>query len=107
MEPSTTTSASRSRPPSRASTFRGRVTIEKLLAENVDVAAELRELKSPDAREQIYRSAYFMAYADGECTKEEQALLDRIALETQTTPAQTSCAGPLVRGTSEGRGSVA
>lgn len=60
----------------------GGMTVEKLLAENVDVATQLRELKSEDAREQIYRSAYFMAYADGTCTKEEQAILDQIAAAT-------------------------
>src|SRR5262245_9417907 len=61
----------------------GGMTVEKLLAENVDVDTQLRELKSPEAREQIYRSAYFMAYADGTCTKEEQAILDKIAAETE------------------------
>jgi uncharacterized protein (DUF697 family)/tellurite resistance protein len=63
----------------------GGVTIDKLLAEEVDLAAQLRELASSEAREQVYRSAYFMAYADGTCTKEEQALLDRIAAATEVT----------------------
>jgi uncharacterized protein (DUF697 family)/tellurite resistance protein len=60
----------------------GGTTVEKLLAENVDVATQLSELKSEEARDQIYRSAYFMAYADGTCTKEEQAILDQIASAT-------------------------
>jgi uncharacterized protein (DUF697 family)/tellurite resistance protein len=63
----------------------GGMTVEKLLAEDVDVTAQLRELKSAEAREQIYRSAYFMAYADGTCTKEEEALLAQIAVATDTT----------------------
>jgi uncharacterized protein (DUF697 family)/tellurite resistance protein len=63
----------------------GGMTVEKLLAEEVDVTAQLRELKSPEAREQIYRSAYFMAYADGSCTKEEEALLAQVAVATDTT----------------------
>ena len=54
----------------------------------IDVAAELGRLESPAAREQIYRSAFFMAYADGECTKEEQAILDLIAAETGVTGEQ-------------------
>ncbi|MBX3206615.1 MAG: TerB family tellurite resistance protein [Labilithrix sp.] len=66
----------------------GGASVEALLAEDVDVDAELRVLTSADAREQIYRSAYFMAYADGTCTKEEQALLDRIAAATDPSPAQ-------------------
>src|SRR5690606_32392608 len=50
------------------------------------VDAQLRELSSPEAHDQIYRSAYFMAYADGACTKEEQAMLDRIAAVTEPSP---------------------
>jgi uncharacterized protein (DUF697 family)/uncharacterized tellurite resistance protein B-like protein len=64
--------------------------VDELLASDkaVDVAAELERLESPEAREQIYRSAFFMAYADGSCTKEEQALLDLIAAQTGVTPEQ-------------------
>ena len=64
------------------------VKIEELLADtSIDVASELAKLESPEAREQIYRSAFFMAHADGTCTKEEQAILDLVATETQVTPA--------------------
>jgi uncharacterized protein (DUF697 family)/tellurite resistance protein len=66
----------------------GGMTVDKLLAENSDVASQLRELASADAREQIYRSAYFMAYADGTCTKEEQMLLDEIASVTEPSQEQ-------------------
>lgn len=62
------------------------VKIEELLADtSIDVASELAKLESPEAREQIYRSAFFMAHADGTCTKEEQAILDLVATETQVT----------------------
>src|SRR4051812_27428471 len=61
------------------------VTVDALLGEDVDVEAELRQLTSPEAREQIFRSAYFMAFADGTCTKDEQLLLDRIAEATDPT----------------------
>ena len=54
----------------------------------IDVAGELAHLESPAAREQIYRSAFFMAYADGQCTREEQAILDLIAAETDVTAEQ-------------------
>jgi uncharacterized protein (DUF697 family)/uncharacterized tellurite resistance protein B-like protein len=60
----------------------GGLSVEQLLQEEPDVALQLHQLTSPEAREQIYRSAYFMAYADGTCTKEEQALLDQIAEAT-------------------------
>ena len=66
------------------------VKIEDLLGsdDGIDVGVELKKLESPEAREQVYRSAFFMAYADGSCTKEEQALLERIAAETGVTDEQ-------------------
>lgn len=62
--------------------------VDELLGsdEGIDVLAELEHLQSPEAREQIYRSAFFMAYADGSCTREEQAILDLVAAETGVTP---------------------
>ena len=66
----------------------GGMTVEKLLSEEVDVDAQLGELASADAREQIYRSAFFMAYADGACTKEESDLLEKIAAVTKPAPEQ-------------------
>ena len=68
------------------------IAVEDLLGtdEGIDVLDELRHLKSPEAREQIYRSAFFMAYADGTCTREEQAILDLVAAETGVTPEARS-----------------
>ncbi len=64
------------------------IPIDELLGSDraIDVSAEIARLESPEAREQIYRSAFFMAWADGSCTKEEQSLLDLIAAETGVTP---------------------
>lgn len=66
------------------------IAVDELLGTDqpIDVKAELARLASPEAREQIYRSAFFMAWADNSCTKEEQALLDLIAAETNVTPEQ-------------------
>jgi len=66
------------------------VKVDELLADGaqIDVAAELGKLTSAEAREQIYRSAFFMAHADGTCTKEEQIILDVIAKEAGVTPEQ-------------------
>lgn len=66
------------------------VSIDDLLTtdEGIDVGAELKKLESPEAREQVYRSAFFMAYADGSCTREEEALLELIAAETGVTAKQ-------------------
>ncbi len=61
-------------------------TVDRLLAEEVDLDKELAELKSEAARDQIYRSAWFMAYADGRCSREEEAVLERIATVTAPAP---------------------
>lgn len=68
------------------------IPIDELLGSDraIDVSAEIARLESPEAREQIYRSAFFMAWADGSCTKEEQSLLDLIAAETGVTPEARS-----------------
>jgi uncharacterized protein (DUF697 family)/tellurite resistance protein len=62
------------------------VSADQLLAEGADVAAQLAALESPEAREQVYRSACFMAYADGACSPEEQAILDRIEAAVGVSP---------------------
>ena len=53
-------------------------TVDQLLRCEGRHQAEASELRSEEARDQDNRSAYFMAHADGTCTKEEQSLLDRI-----------------------------
>jgi uncharacterized protein (DUF697 family)/uncharacterized tellurite resistance protein B-like protein len=54
------------------------VTVDSLLKEPTDVDRALGAVKSPDARDDIYKSAYGMAHADGKCSPEEQELLDKI-----------------------------
>lgn len=66
----------------------GGITVEALLEESIDVDQQLEIVATREAGEQLYRSAYFMAYADGSCTKEEQAILDRIAQVTGVSPEQ-------------------
>ncbi|MGH7298414.1 MAG: TerB family tellurite resistance protein [Polyangiaceae bacterium] len=53
-------------------------TVDSLLAEKVNVEQELGAVRGHEARDDIYKSAYGMAHADGNCSKEEQQLLDRI-----------------------------
>ena len=60
----------------------GGIAIDALLAADVDVDVELAKLVSEEAREQVYRSAFFMAHADGEYDPKEAALLARIATAT-------------------------
>lgn len=60
----------------------GGTTIASLLETDVDVDAELAKLASAEAREQVYRSAYFMAHADGEYDPKEAELLAKIERAT-------------------------
>jgi uncharacterized protein (DUF697 family)/tellurite resistance protein len=62
------------------------VTIDQLLAKQTSVKDQLAILESPEAREQVYRSACFMAYADGACSPEEQAILDAIEAAVGVSP---------------------
>jgi uncharacterized protein (DUF697 family)/uncharacterized tellurite resistance protein B-like protein len=55
------------------------LTVDKLLGENVDVGDQIALLSSAEAKTQAWRSAYFMAHADGTCSPEEEAVCDRIA----------------------------
>lgn len=52
--------------------------IETFLSEKVDLAQEVGLLTSDEARVETFRSAYSLAHADGSCSSEEQALLDRL-----------------------------
>jgi uncharacterized protein (DUF697 family)/tellurite resistance protein len=52
--------------------------IEVLFKEKIDLNAQLALIKSDEARAQAYQSAYGIAYADGECTKDEAAVLENI-----------------------------
>jgi uncharacterized protein (DUF697 family)/uncharacterized tellurite resistance protein B-like protein len=65
-------------------------TADTLLAETIDVDAQLALLTSPAARGEIWKSAFAMANADGSCSPEEQKLLDVIAEKTQVTAEQKS-----------------
>jgi uncharacterized protein (DUF697 family) len=53
-------------------------TVDSLLAEKVDLDKQLAAISGADARGEIFKSAYGMAHADGQCTGDEQVLLDRI-----------------------------
>ncbi len=65
-------------------------TAETLLAEKIDVAVQLAQLTSPEARGEIWKSAFAMANADGSCSPEEQKLLDMLADKTAVTAEQKS-----------------
>lgn len=52
--------------------------VERLLCSPIDVDAELAKITSDDAKVQLYRSAHFLANADGVSAPEERALLTKI-----------------------------
>jgi uncharacterized protein (DUF697 family)/tellurite resistance protein len=62
------------------------LSLDQLLSEKANVAAELAKLESAEAKEQVYRSACFMAYADGDCSPEEKVILDAIESAIGVTP---------------------
>jgi uncharacterized protein (DUF697 family)/tellurite resistance protein len=82
----------------------GGVSVDTLLAEKSNIDEQLALVTSTDAREQLYRSAYFMAYADGACTKEEQDILDRIAQATGVDDSQRNSLAGLFVGNGGGGG---
>ncbi|MCZ7644845.1 MAG: TerB family tellurite resistance protein [Planctomycetota bacterium] len=53
-------------------------TLDGLLQEQIDLNAELGKLKSSEAKDSLFQSAYSMAHADGKCTSKEQVMLDTI-----------------------------
>lgn len=57
----------------------GGIGIDALLAADVDLDEELGKLVTEEAREQVYRSAFFMAHADGQYDPKEAVLLAKIA----------------------------
>lgn len=68
----------------------GGTTVDELLAEKTDVDGALGAVTSSAARDDIYKSAYGMANADGVCSPEEQRLLDRIKQAWDIPDKQTS-----------------
>jgi uncharacterized protein (DUF697 family)/uncharacterized tellurite resistance protein B-like protein len=78
------------------------VTLEALLGESQDLDDLLGQLESREARAEIYRSAYSMAKADGSCSPEEQALLDRIREYLSLTAEDTTSIQRLFHDSGEG-----
>lgn len=78
-------------------------TADSLLSSTIDVDAELAKLVSPAARGEIWKSAFAMANADGNCSAEEQKVLDTIAAKTGVSEQEKSFFSKLV---SEGKDTV-
>jgi uncharacterized protein (DUF697 family) len=61
------------------------VTVESLLSEQAEVGELLNQITSDTAQELAYQSAFAMANIDGDCSPEEQALLDKIGASFTTS----------------------
>lgn len=68
----------------------GGVTLGSLLAEAVDFDEQLASLTTPELKEQLFKSAYSMAHADGSCSPVEQALLDKMSASLSIPTEQRS-----------------
>lgn len=66
---------------------------DALFAEKINVDAEIAKLSSDDARNSTYQAVYSLAYADGTCTKEEQALLDTLKTKLKIAEEKSSMLG--------------
>lgn len=71
------------------------MTADSLLAEPVDLDHVLESVQGRAARDELYVSAYGVAYADGHCTAEEQALLDHIKRVWAIPDEQTAAVASL------------
>lgn len=71
-------------------TLPGSSDLAPYLAEKVDFDQLLAEITSPQAREQLWQSAYGMVHADGKATSEEQKLLDRMRTTFKLDDANVS-----------------
>lgn len=64
--------------------------LQRLLDEDPDFDRTLSEIRSAEAREHLWQSAYGMVHADGTASPEEQKLLDRIRASFQIDEAKAS-----------------
>ena len=71
-----------------AAAFQMPASVDQLLADHdIDLATELAKITSDEAREQLYRSAYFMAHADNTFASEEKAFLEKVAAAVKPSAA--------------------
>jgi len=71
------------------------VTLENLLNEETNLDFQLKQIAGAEAQEACYTSAYAMAYADGECSPQEQKMLDHVKNTYKLSDEKTSILGRL------------
>jgi len=70
-------------------------TLKNLLDEESNLDAQLKLIASEDGKEACYTSAFAMANADGDCSKEEMAIITRIKASYALSDEKTSVVGRL------------
>ena len=66
------------------------LTLDALLDETCEIDDLAQRLQSDEARVETFKSAYAMAHADGDCSSEEQALLDRLQKSLDVSDDETT-----------------
>jgi len=72
-------------------------TLQGILAETSDLEKQLTLLTSTESREQAFQAAFAMAHTDGQCSIEEQKILDRMCANWNITKEQSTLLGRLIR----------
>jgi uncharacterized protein (DUF697 family)/tellurite resistance protein len=78
------------------------LTLDGLLDEKNELDDLAKLLQSDEARVETFKSAYGMAHADGNCSSEEQALLDRLQKSLEVADDETSRIKQLFAGAADG-----
>jgi uncharacterized protein (DUF697 family)/tellurite resistance protein len=66
-----------------------------LFDDDFELDDHLPRLRSPEARDEAYRSAFSVAYADGDCSATERALLDSLRQKLDVSPEREAELGRL------------
>lgn len=73
------------------------VTIEKLMAEKIDMKQELGKLQSSEAKQKVYEAAVSMVYAKGDSSAEEKIILEEIRIIAGVSDVEASFMTKLTR----------
>ena len=77
----------------------GGMTLSALLAEDAALDEQLALITTLELRELVFKAAYSMANADGDCSPAEQAVLDAIRISFRISEEQTSLLARIFRET--------
>ncbi len=64
------------------------ISAREIFADVFDIEEQIAILKTPEARDETFRSAYSLAYADGACSSEEKELLKTLRVKLGVTESR-------------------